>query len=341
MGLFNNKMSEPVFLKQSSDAQEQLEALKKLTLNLNTEGQAILNQDIRNLEYGIQGENNLFFELKNSHIPMYVLRDIYLEEGELSAQIDYIVITRKICFIIECKNLYGNIEITSNGDFIRTMEYNGKKRKEGIYSPVTQNIRHLELIRKIRRENKRNFFTKLMGDRVFNDFYQSIIVLANPKTILHARFAKKEIKEQVIRADQLAAYIKAQCAKSREMSSSDEGMKAWAEFFLQRHKKIDRDYTSKYGQYIIRDKTAEDKDQAVTADQPAHSAKLGNKNNRSRSGENEDKAEHGPEPVQLLCSKCGGKMQLRIARKGPNAGKRFYGCSNFPKCRMVINIDEG
>lgn len=132
MGLFD-KLNEPVFLKDSSDAELQLEKLKNLEPLLNTEGQILLRQDIKYLEYGIAGERNIAFELKNSHMPMYILHDIYLEDGDLSAQIDYLVFTKKMCFIIECKNLYGNIEINNDGDFIRTMEFGGKKKREGIY----------------------------------------------------------------------------------------------------------------------------------------------------------------------------------------------------------------
>lgn len=43
------------------------------------------------------------FELKNSHMPMYILHDIFFEENGLTTQIDYIVITRKVILIIECK----------------------------------------------------------------------------------------------------------------------------------------------------------------------------------------------------------------------------------------------
>jgi restriction system protein len=31
-------------------------------------------------------------------------------------------------------------------------------------------------------------------------------------------------------------------------------------------------------------------------------------------------------------------MVKRKATKGPNAGKEFYGCSNYPRCRCIINI---
>jgi len=42
--------------------------------------------------------------------------------------------------------------------------------------------------------------------------------------------------------------------------------------------------------------------------------------------------------MSILCPKCGAPMVLRTATKGDNKGKQFYGCSNFPKCREIINI---
>lgn len=37
--------------------------------------------------------------------------------------------------------------------------------------------------------------------------YQGIVVLANPKTVLNDKYAKKEVKEQVIRVDRLVEHI--------------------------------------------------------------------------------------------------------------------------------------
>lgn len=248
MGLFN-RMKEPIFLKESSNAGEQLEQLKALEPLLNSEGQAIIRQDIKCLEYGMVGEKNIAFELKNSHMPMYILHDIYLEDGELSAQIDYLVITKKICFVIECKNLYGDIEINSAGDFIRSVEFGGRKKKEGIYSPITQNQRHLELIKKIRRDYRSNIVAKYLADKYFDESYKSVVVLANPKTVLNAKYAKKEVKEKVIRADQLVKYIKETYDRSKETASSDDDLLEWAQSFLKLNKEVTKDYTEKYNQY--------------------------------------------------------------------------------------------
>lgn len=41
----------------------------------------------------------------------------------------------------------------------------------------------------------------------------------------------------------------------------------------------------------------------------------------------------------LICPRCGGNLILRVARKGTNVGKHFYGCANYPKCRYVRDTD--
>ena len=41
----------------------------------------------------------------------------------------------------------------------------------------------------------------------------------------------------------------------------------------------------------------------------------------------------------MLCKKCNGEMVLKIARKGKNAGKSFWGCSNYPHCDNIVDFD--
>jgi len=39
------------------------------------------------------------------------------------------------------------------------------------------------------------------------------------------------------------------------------------------------------------------------------------------------------------CPKCGRKMILRTARQGRYAGRQFWGCSGYPNCKGIVNID--
>lgn len=258
MGLFD-KMKEPVFLKESSDAEVQLERLKAMEPLLNAEGQGKLKQNIKYLEYGIVGEKNIAFELKNSHMPIYILHDICLAAGDLNAQIDYLVFTRKICFVIECKNLYGDIEINNRGDFIRTMEFGGRKKKEGIYSPITQNQRHLDLIEMISNQNN-SIFTQFLAKNSGGDSNKSVVVLSNPRTVLNAKFAKKEVKEKVIRADQLISYMKDIVNKSNRPDKSDKQLLEQAQSYLALHKEAEKDYTTKYEPYFIKNCESKEKE---------------------------------------------------------------------------------
>lgn len=308
MGIFD-KIKEPIFLKEDSSAEQQLAALKTLAETATGQLAEQLDQEIKLIEAGIFGENTIKYELRNSHIPMFILHDLYLEYGDLSAQIDFLIITRKHYFVVECKNLFGNIEITSSGDFIRTMTFGRHARKEGIYSPITQNRRHLELIKQIRGAEKNNLLSKVLFEINFYSNYKSIVVLANPKTILNAKYAKKEIKDQVIRADQLSEYIRKIDADPDSIASSEKDTEELARFFLGNHKPMSVDYSVKYRELL-----------GVQEEQKEEAIKV----------ENND---------QVLCPKCGAAMIKRTATKGANAGKEFYGCSNFPKCWGTVNTN--
>lgn len=45
-----------------------------------------------------------------------------------------------------------------------------------------------------------------------------------------------------------------------------------------------------------------------------------------------------PDTQPPVCPKCRETMILRTATRGKNAGQKFYGCPNYPKCRQVIPI---
>ena len=140
MGLFSNP--EVIVLKETSDSKEYLTKLQDLKDKStgNTKLFEKIDKEIAITEAGIYGENSILFELKNSGMDLVVIHDLYIETSDgRGAQIDFFVITPYVNVIIECKNLFGNIEINSKGEFIRTFEYKGRKYKEGIYSPITQN----------------------------------------------------------------------------------------------------------------------------------------------------------------------------------------------------------
>lgn len=262
MGIFQKKIG-PVFLKETSDATVYIEKMQLLLEQADEEMKKEIEKQIKLAKYGEYGEQNVAFELKNSGMDMYILHDLYFETTSGSAQIDYIVITRKRIYVLECKNLIGNIEIDNVGSFIRTYELFGKWIKEGIYSPITQNQRHLQVLKEMRKESKSNFLMKMMFEKNFYETYKSVVVLANPKTYLNAKYAKKEIKQQVIRADQLIAYIKEQDSFVKDLNMSEKEMFDLATFFMQKNVPEHSDYAKKYEEIVsnVRDAVKEGKEE--------------------------------------------------------------------------------
>lgn len=132
MGLFD-KMNGPVILKAESSSERQLANMEQLLPEIELPKiRGSLERDISTVKAGIAGENMILYELQNSHIPMFVLHDLYLEYESLTAQIDFLVVTKSRNFVIECKNLYGDITVDSSEEFVRTVA----KKEKGSIPPL-------------------------------------------------------------------------------------------------------------------------------------------------------------------------------------------------------------
>lgn len=336
MALFQKKIG-TIFLKEESEAENFISRMQELLTQVNdSKLKSEIEKQIKMASYGDVGEKKISFELKNSGMDMYVLHDIYLEFGEMSAQIDYLVITRRHVYVLECKNLIGNIEIDNGGNFVRTYELFGKKIKEGIYSPITQNERHLRVIKELRKDSKSNFIMKQLFERNFGTTYKSVVVLANPKTFLNAKFAKKEVKSQVIRADQLITYIRESDATD-EITFTDKDMYEVANFFIENDKPRKSDYAQKYEELV---KTLENSRSKIEQEQTQNFTEVAEEKEDvlEDSTQVNEQVEEKSEETKKICPRCGDELVLRTSTKGTHAGNQFYGCSRFPKCRYIENI---
>ncbi|MEG1947342.1 MAG: NERD domain-containing protein [Lachnospiraceae bacterium] len=43
--------------------------------------------------------------------------------------------------------------------------------------------------------------------------------------------------------------------------------------------------------------------------------------------------------TSFSCPKCNGELIVRTAKKGKYAGKQFYGCSNYPNCKYIEELE--
>lgn len=371
MGLFNRP--EVMVLKESSSAKEYLERLEEFRNmpGLSTDLMDRLDREITITKAGILGEDQIMFELKNSGMDLIVLHDLYFEDSEGNgAQVDFLVITPYVNVFIECKNLYGHITINEKGEFIRTFQYGSKWYKEGIYSPVTQNERHLQIYKNITSKEKGNILGSFY-EKNFPKYNKSLIVLANPKTVINDKDAPKDIKSIIIRADNLVKTLRDYTSdvKSNKKDMQNIGIKC-----ISRNIDGKNEYSSKLDNFR-RDIESElaTKMQASPKEKTQGCPKCGaplvirtvKKGEKAgtlaygcsrfpkcwymRDLTEEEKQKHDvklanevPEPPKeknLICPKCGLPLVVRNIKKGDRAGKQAYGCSGYPKCHYMINID--
>ena len=198
------RFKDTVFYKENSDLQNKYDALKKL--NEEYPNNEELQSELYIVKKGLDGENEIAYQLKKAHIGMYVLRDIKVKHEDLTAQIDYVIITPIYTYYVECKNLVGNITVTDKGDFIREFTINGKRIKKGMYSPLRQVEAQREVIRKIWESNS-SAIKKFFASKNFDYYRRVLVVAANQDTILNTNRAPKEIKYKILRADALIRQI--------------------------------------------------------------------------------------------------------------------------------------
>lgn len=306
MGLFD-KIREPIVLKEGNSLKKQLEELEQLHCNADGELKEKIKKDIYAVKAGMAGEEQIMYELKNSHMPMYIIHDWTITHGDQKAQIDFLVVTRGKAFIIECKNLWGDITVDNNGQFVRKVNYGKHYAKEAMYSPIEQNRKHLELLKEISLSNK-GMLGKIAVNKWFDTWYQGVVVMANPKMVVNDRYAPKEIKQQLVRADGLVDYIRKINSSGDVENQSEKEFTDFANRLLAMNVESDVDYTSRYREELLRQKEEKNVDQRAST-----------------------------EPT---CPRCGGKLVKRVARKGTNAGNVFYGCENYPKCRGLMSEEQ-
>lgn len=245
-----NKFTETVFFKKDSELEEQIKALKYLLEKYpNNEN---LLKELKICEIGLQGEKEIEFELSNANIGMYVLHDVNMEYQGLKAQIDYIIITSAYTYFVECKKLIGNITIDLNGNFNREY-YKGKKKiKEGMYSPLSQAQRHIEIYKKIWMSRNNTLMDKLFRRDNLDMWNKPLVVMANSKNVLNMRYAPKDYKYKVIKSDSLVEYLRKDIEKCDKdfLINKDQIHQIACSIMENYNKRQTIDYVSKYEKLI-------------------------------------------------------------------------------------------
>ncbi len=194
--------------------------------------------DYNNLKKGVYGEQQVAYHLSKANMGMFVLRDVHLEFGDMTAQIDFIVVTSHHCYFVECKNYNGNIEIDETGNFVLNTNPGKRGGRKGIKSPIGQVQDQLEVFKKIALDNTEKMKTLMNGVR-FKDYFKTIVVFTNSENIIKNAKAPIDIKYRVLKVDNLLRQIEYDNKKYEGNRLNKNDMNEIAKFFLEINKEKD------------------------------------------------------------------------------------------------------
>lgn len=302
-----------------------------------------VKQDLGRYGEYLTYENLRHFETNGARF----LFNIYVpkENGE-TTEIDVLMLCSKGVFVFESKNYSGWIfgdEKQPNWYQTLSIGY-GESQKEQFYNPVLQNRTHIEHLK------------SLLGEQVP---MRSIIVFSDRCTLKSVQIRSADVR--VINRYDVASVVSEICNQvSSDLLSASEIANIYD--ILYPFTQVDAVAKAQHIENIhiknVSQSNCQNEPTDVQIRQPESIQTTVEEEQKTETAmkiqcgtvENKDDGEHpttseiesvkqdNEEGQVLKCPKCGGKLVLRIATKGANVGNRFYGCSNYPRCKYIKNL---
>ena len=237
-----------------------------------------------------------------------VLRNVYVPKDDgTTSEIDLLFITQKGIFVIESKNYSGWIFGNEKHGFWTASFPGGQKNK--FYNPIKQNKTHIKWLKNYLGGDITMFSMIVFSDRC----ELKIITVESPDV-------------RVIQRERLFYNIK-------------EIITVKQEHIADIKRKYDKPvYTSDQPPAVsdVPDIPAAPEIEAI----PQPNMTVRSVNEILAAAPVMEKPAPAPaQPEKLICPRCGSALVLRQAKKGKNAGNCFYGCSTFPKCMYIKNLE--
>lgn len=248
-----------------------------------------------------------------------ILRNVYVpkDDGETS-EIDVIFITQKGVFGLESKNYSGWI-FGNEDDSHWTVSLPGG-HKERFYSPIRQNRSHV----------------KWLGEYLGGEVpLFSVIVFSERCELKKVTLTSGDVP--VVKRDRLYATVR-ELWDAAPDAVDEAGVDALYDRLLPLTKVSEAEKAEHVANieehYKFKPKGAK------PADKPAgvRSAHTTAKPVVESAAHDTTAAPAAQDGEPLVCPRCGAALVLRTAKKGANAGNRFLGCSNYPKCRYIRDL---
>lgn len=257
------------------------------------------------------------------------LFNVYIpkKDGETS-EIDVLMLSPRGIFVFESKNYSGWIfgSETQRNWYQTLPRGRGRSRKESFYNPIMQNRSHIKHLK------------AFIGERFP---MRSIIVFSERCTLKSITLNSDDIK--VIKRNEVSGTVNGIYNGTTEVALSAEEIDVLYEKLYpltqvsdsvksQHIENINNKHMENTADIAPDTEVISEIDEDLTNDFDT----VGTEERDAESAGTDTDDTSSAEP--LKCPRCGGELILRTASRGANAGRQFYGCSNFPKCRYVQSL---
>ena len=259
------------------------------------------------------------------------LFNVYIpKENEETTEIDVLMIHPDGLFVFESKNYSG--WIFGREDQKKWCQMlpagRGKSHKEFFYNPILQNRTHIRCLQ------------TLLGEGIP---MWSVIVFSERCTLKDVRVTDETIRV-VNRYDLCEAVSSLRQKAQKECLSKQEITAIYDRLYpcTQVDEAVKTQHIANIAKHMAKESAKAPLEKTVCAHTAEPVADDAPKRESASAETCVQETETPTEMTSLLCPRCGAKLVLRTASKETNAGRSFYGCSRYPKCRYIqpINSDR-
>jgi hypothetical protein len=278
------------------------------------------------LDKGLYGEYLTFKRLKTYEKDgAKFLFNCYLPKKDgNTTEIDVLMIWKSGIYVFESKNYSGWIFGSEKAKTWTQTLPSGrgrKARKEHFLNPIFQNKLHI----------------KCLQDVLVNEtLIHSVIVFSE-----RCSFKKLDVKNAiVIQRYDVRSTVERINQQHKDALSVDDINKICKLLYpySQVSEQEKKDHVAAIQKGLLEENIASGVNRLLVDHHLSDDGKVESEENGD-SHDQENKTDEFVKKEERICPKCGSKMTLRTARRGENKGKQFYGCSNYPKCKMIQAIE--
>ncbi|HAV48659.1 MAG TPA: DNA topoisomerase I [Psychrobacter sp.] len=318
-------------------------------MSLMSSFKGIVGETVINVAMWLKLEKDIYHRLNNITLP--------LAEGG-STQIDHVIVSRYGIFVIETKNYKGWI-FGNEKQRQWTQVIMGRKYK--FQNPLRQNYLHIKTLSDLLELEMSNFHSMIafIGECELKTRDEL------PEYVLTSGMASyiKKKQDKMLTDEEVKAIVEQ--IENNRFSKSWRTNRAHKAYLKEKHNPSNKQplkTTILQSREVLRWSGQTDVEAVdvpiVSSSKVLPISQLNNDNSVFITPfevlESETKIEKSAtrepsiiEPVEAsiisdntpACPKCNGEMVKRVAKKGQQQDQTFFGCSQFPKCRGMVNVD--